>query len=159
MWDGLGSTQKNCQIMVCLSYHDNAFLCSRALHIVNKFNSSSPYKLLESFFRSQEEFYNKATFNLSKASVVAYVAKFAANAVGNTLYAKIKAGFSDSTTDSATTYSFMYGCLKGVYGTPFFFVNGFPLPNAGSALAYKDWRVIIDPLVAEAETSRVQPSQ
>ncbi|XP_019153337.1 PREDICTED: uncharacterized protein LOC109149793 [Ipomoea nil] len=141
-----------------LPYHDNAFLCSRALHIVNKFNSSSPYKLLESFFGSQKEFYNKATFNLSRASVVAYVARFAANTVGNTLYDEIKAGFSDSTTDHATRYSFKYGCLKGVYGTPFFFVNGFPLPDAGSALAYEDWRSIIDPLVAEAETRRVQPS-
>lgn len=43
---------------------------------------------------------------MSRASVVAYVAKFAANSVGNTLYDEIKAGFSDSTTDQATRYSF-----------------------------------------------------
>lgn len=41
-----------------------------------------------------------------------------------------------------------YGCVKGVYGTPFFFVNGFPLPDAGSPLDYKTWRNILDPLIS-----------
>lgn len=40
-----------------------------------------------------------------------------------------------------------YGCLREVYGTPFFFVNGFPLPDAGSALDYTEWRKVIDPLL------------
>lgn len=40
-----------------------------------------------------------------------------------------------------------YGCIKGVYGTPFFFVNGFPLADDGSTLDYNKWRKIIHPLL------------
>ncbi|KAL6506678.1 hypothetical protein OROHE_022510 [Orobanche hederae] len=43
----------------------------------------------------------------------------------------------------------MFGCLRGVYGTPFFFVNGFPLQDAGSALDYDGWRKVLDPLVGK----------
>ncbi|KAK4374305.1 hypothetical protein RND71_004982 [Anisodus tanguticus] len=133
-----------------LPYHDNAFICSRALHIVNKLNTSSTYRLLESFFDQQDKFYNKATFDLSKASVVEKVARFTSNAIGNLNYAAVKAGFTDPKTDQATRISFKYGCVKGVYGAPFFFVNGFPLPGAGSPLDYKAWRNILDPLFSPA---------
>lgn len=139
-----------------LPYHDNSFLCSRALHIVNNLNASATYKLLEYFFDSQEELYNKATFNLSRKSVVAKVSTIVAKVIGSSSYEEIKSGFSNPTSDHATRFSFKYGCLKGVYGTPFFFVNGFPLPDAGSALTYEDWKGIIDPLVRELETE-VQP--
>ncbi|XP_009772419.1 uncharacterized protein [Nicotiana sylvestris] len=133
-----------------LPYHDNAFISSRALHIINELNTSATYRLLESFFGQQEKFYGKATFNMSKASVVDKITKFTSNAVGNSNYAAIKAGFTDPKTDQATRISFKYGCVKGVYGTPFFFVNGFPLPDAGSPLDYKAWRNILDPLVSPA---------
>lgn len=39
--------------LVCCSYHDNAYLCSRALHIVDQLNISATYKLLEAFFQQQ----------------------------------------------------------------------------------------------------------
>ncbi|KAM3289480.1 hypothetical protein P3S67_017768 [Capsicum chacoense] len=133
-----------------LPYHDNAFISSRALHIIDKLDAFATYRLLESFFDQQDKFYGKATFNLSKASVVDEIAKFTSNAIGNSNYAAIKAGFTDPKTDHATRISFKYGCVKGVYGTPFFFVNGFPLPDAGSALDYKGWRKIIDPLFSPA---------
>lgn len=42
-----------------------------------------------------------------------------------------------------------YGCSRGVYGAPFFFVNGFLLPDAGSALDFATWKNIIDPLLAK----------
>ena len=35
------------------SYHDNAFVASRPLHIVNKLNPSATFDLLEGFFESQ----------------------------------------------------------------------------------------------------------
>ncbi|RAL40409.1 hypothetical protein DM860_006479 [Cuscuta australis] len=135
-----------------LPYHDNSFLCSRALHIVNNLNASATYKLLEYFFDSQEELYNKATFNLSREAVVAQVSRIAAQAVGLSSFDEIESGFSDPTSDRATRFSFKYGCIKGVYGTPFFFVNGFPLPDAGSALTFEDWERIINPLVSEPKT-------
>lgn len=40
-----------------------------------------------------------------------------------------------------------YGCTRGVAGAPFFFVNGFLLPDAGSALDLETWKSIISPLV------------
>ena len=39
--------------MFCCRYHDNAFITSRALHIVNDLNSSATYPLLEAFFKYQ----------------------------------------------------------------------------------------------------------
>lgn len=54
----------------------------------------------------QEKFYGKATFNMSKASVVDKITKFTSNAVGNSNYAAIKAGFTDPKTDQATRISF-----------------------------------------------------
>lgn len=40
-----------------------------------------------------------------------------------------------------------YGASRGVYGTPFFFVNGFLLPDGGSTIDFNGWKKIIDPLI------------
>lgn len=136
-----------------LPYHDNAFATSRALHITNKLNNSATYHVLEAFFHHQEQFYGKATFNKSRDVVVDQIAEFTAKALGSSSYSAIKSGFNNTNTDHATRVAFKYGCLRGVYGTPFFFVNGFPLPDAGSALNYKGWREVLDPLVSKQGTS------
>lgn len=62
------------------------------------------YKLNGLF--QQEKFYNDRTFNLSKASVVKITTKFAAQAVGNSFYSAIEAGFKDRNTDLKTRVSF-----------------------------------------------------
>ncbi|CAK9178391.1 unnamed protein product [Ilex paraguariensis] len=132
-----------------LPYHDNAFTTSRALHIVNKLDTSATYDLLELFFKKQEELYNKQTFNMSRESIVKQVTKLAARAVGNSYYSAIEAAFNDRETDLLTRVSFKYGCTRGVYGTPFFFVNGFSLPDADPARDYDGWRSVIDPLIGK----------
>jgi hypothetical protein len=40
-----------------------------------------------------------------------------------------------------------FGASRGVYGTPFFFVNGFLLPDGGSTIDFNGWKKIIDPLI------------
>lgn len=40
-----------------------------------------------------------------------------------------------------------YATSRGVSGTPFFYVNGFLLPDTGSAIDYNTWRKVIDPLI------------
>ncbi|XAR64220.1 hypothetical protein NMG60_11024479 [Bertholletia excelsa] len=137
-----------------LPYHDNSFFASRALHIVNKLKSSATYDLLELFFKNQEAFYNKPTFNMSRASIVEGIVKLATESVGDSYDSAIEAGFTDRKTDLLTRVSFKYGCTRGVFGTPFFFVNGFPLPDAGSAIDYSGWRRIIDPLIREQSMER-----
>ncbi|KAL1809324.1 hypothetical protein DCAR_0728850 [Daucus carota subsp. sativus] len=137
-----------------LPYHDNAFITSRALHVVDKINSSATFGLLEKFFENQERFYNAQTFNWSRASVVDLVAKFAAKATGLSNKSAIQAGFEDSTTDQATRISFKYGCSRGVFGAPVFFVNGFVLPNQGTPVDYETWRSIIDPLLDKKGITR-----
>ncbi|KAH6782752.1 Thioredoxin superfamily protein [Perilla frutescens var. frutescens] len=134
-----------------LPYHDNAFGTSRALHITNKLKTSATYHVLEAFFHHQEQFYGKATFNKSRAVVVDQIVDFTAKLLGSSYHSAIKSGFNDTSTDHATRVAFKYGCIRGVYGTPFFFVNGFPLPDAGSALDYEGWRKVIDPLVGKKE--------
>ncbi|KAF3655055.1 hypothetical protein FXO37_16142 [Capsicum annuum] len=65
----------------------------------------------------QDKFYNQATFNLSKASGVDKVAKFTPNAIGNSNYAAVKAGFTVPKTDQTTRTSFksyrFFNALKG----------------------------------------------
>ncbi|TKY75277.1 Thioredoxin fold [Spatholobus suberectus] len=130
-----------------LPYHDNSFVASRALHIVNTLNSSATFPLLEWFFKHQEKFYGAQTRNLSRASIVEEIVKSATIVVGSSHYNAIKNGFNDTKTDYQTRVSFKYAASRGVYGTPFFYVNGFSLPDTGSAIDYKTWRKVIDPLV------------
>ncbi|KAL0919846.1 hypothetical protein M5K25_011970 [Dendrobium thyrsiflorum] len=130
-----------------LPYHDNSFVACRALHIANMLNVSATYPLLELFFKYQEKYYNGPTKNLSRESIVDDISILGAEAVGNSLLPAFQDGFINPHSDSATRTSFKYGCTRGVFGTPFFFVNGFLLPNAGSALDYETWKSIIDPLL------------
>ncbi|KAL3736621.1 hypothetical protein ACJRO7_025548 [Eucalyptus globulus] len=131
-----------------LPYHDNAFVASRALHIVNALNTSATFQLLEMFFKQQETFYNDQTKNMSRAAIVKSVVIFASQVVGNSHYSSIASGFNDRQTDLKTRVSFKYSTSKGVSATPSFFLNGFLLPNAGSPIDYNKWRSFIDPLIA-----------
>ncbi|KMS99600.1 hypothetical protein BVRB_1g022470 [Beta vulgaris subsp. vulgaris] len=131
-----------------LPYHDNAFVSSRALHIVNELNSSATYPLWESFFKDQEKFYNQKTSNMTRVEILDHIVNFTTKSVGHAYYSAVKSGFSDRKTNLKTRVSFKYGCSRGVYGTPAFFVNGFPLPDVGSSIDYNGWRKIIDPLVS-----------
>lgn len=42
-----------CQKIESCRYHDNAYVTSRALHIVNTFNANATFSLLEGFFKHQ----------------------------------------------------------------------------------------------------------
>ncbi|KAL2468210.1 Thioredoxin superfamily protein [Forsythia ovata] len=154
-WPGLKQTLQHYGSRVTLlvhtfplPYHDNAFVSSRALHIINKLNTSATYGLLEEFFQHQEKFYGVATVNMSRANVNEKIINFVTKAVGTSYYSAIRSGFTNSKTDRATRIAFKYGCSRGVYGTPIFFVNGIALPYKDSPLDYKGWKGIIDPLLA-----------
>ncbi|KAL9276381.1 hypothetical protein ACSQ67_026077 [Phaseolus vulgaris] len=136
-----------------LPYHDNAFVTSRALHIVSNLNASATFPLLEWFFKHQEKFYGAHTRNLSRASIVEEVVKSATQVLGSSYYNAIKNAFNDTNTDYQTRVSFKYAASRGVYGTPFFYVNGFLLPDTGAAIDYKAWRKVIDPLVSTKKRS------
>ncbi|KAF8022662.1 hypothetical protein BT93_F0240 [Corymbia citriodora subsp. variegata] len=131
-----------------LPYHDNAYVASRALNIVNMLNTSATFPLLELFFKEQVKFYNAQTLNMSKASVVSYIANFATQVVANSLKSAVVSGFENTQTDLKTRVSFKYSASRGVFGTPTFFVNGFSLSDSDSTIDYDGWRSIIDPLIA-----------
>ncbi|KAJ1693049.1 hypothetical protein LUZ63_009747 [Rhynchospora breviuscula] len=130
-----------------LPFHNNAYLACRALHIANKLNSSSTYDLLELFFKYQEKYYNGPTASASRTEIQKDMSKLGAFALGNSFLADFENGFQDSSTDAAARISYRYGSSRGVYGAPFFFVNGFLLPGAGSPLSYTQWINILQPLV------------
>ncbi|KAK1406636.1 hypothetical protein QVD17_42115 [Tagetes erecta] len=130
-----------------LPYHDNAFVTSQALHIVNELNTSAAYHLMSAFFKHQERFYGAQTSNLSREVVLDEVIDFATSTLGNSMQSAIKSGFNDSRTNIKTRVSFKYGCSRGVYGMPFFFVNGFVIPfDDSKPIDYNGWKKIIDPL-------------
>jgi protein-disulfide isomerase len=130
-----------------LPYHDHAFVSSRAIHIVNNINSSATFEILEWFFKHQEKFYNAQTLNLSRAFVVNEIVKSAAEVLGHSYYGAVESGFNDRKTDLKTRVSFKYSALRGVYGTPTFFINGFVLPDAGSSVDFSGWKTVIDQLI------------
>ncbi|KAF4388456.1 hypothetical protein F8388_012433, partial [Cannabis sativa] len=136
-----------------LPYHDNAFVASRALHIVNGIsNHHYTFKLLEWFFKYQEKFYNAQTRNLTRTEVVNEIVKSATQVVGSSYLGTLESGFNDRKTDLKTRVSFKYSAARGVYGTPTFFINGFQLPDAGSPLDFNGWKTIIDPLIGNKTT-------
>ncbi|ONM57346.1 Thioredoxin superfamily protein [Zea mays] len=49
----------------------------------------------------------------------------------------------------AAKLTLKYGCTRGVFGAPFFFVNGFLEPGGGSPIDYSTWIGILDPLVSQ----------
>lgn len=51
-----------------------------------------------------------------------------------------------------------YAALRGVYGTPFFYVNGFLLPDTGAAINYSTWRKVIDPLIGAKKSIKKEES-
>ncbi|KAM0972680.1 hypothetical protein ACFX13_016365 [Malus domestica] len=130
-----------------LPYHDNAFVSSRALHIVNQLKKSATFPLLDWFFKNQERYYNAQTRNISRAAVVNDIVNSATQVIGNSYHSALESGFNDRKTDLKTRVSFKYSTSRGVYGTPTFFVNGFVLPGSGSTLDLNGWKKVIDPLV------------
>lgn len=130
-----------------LPYHNNAFVASRSLHIVNSLNSSATFPLLEHFFKYQMQFYNAQTQNFSKVFITEKIVEFATEVVGSSYYEDIKSAFNDTKTDLKTRVSFKYGASRGVYGTPFFYVNGFLLSDTGTTIDFNGWKKIIDPLL------------
>ncbi|KAL6650463.1 hypothetical protein ACP70R_009388 [Stipagrostis hirtigluma subsp. patula] len=133
-----------------LPYHSNAFIACRSVHTVNKLNPAFVYPLLERFFKYQEGYYNQPTYSKSGATVVEEVTNnVVAPIIGEANLGAYKAGFNDSQSDQAVRISFKNGCARGVTGTPYFFVNGIPLSDSGSALDYNTWISILDPLVGK----------
>ncbi|KAJ4962708.1 hypothetical protein NE237_022647 [Protea cynaroides] len=112
-----------------------------------------PQLSLVMWILKQEKYYNQHTYNMSRASVVDHTVRFVTKAVGAEFLSAVKSGFNDRNSDLATRDSFKYGCSRGVTSTPFFIVNGFPLPNAGLAVDYEGWRSIIDPLINKQRQS------
>ncbi|KAF8109104.1 hypothetical protein N665_0102s0013 [Sinapis alba] len=130
-----------------LPYHDNAYVTSRALHIVNTFNANATFGLLEGFFNHQALFYSAKTQLLTRPEVVGRIVKLGTATLGNSYRHVLKSGFNDTQSERATRVSFKYSASRGVYGTPTFYVNGFLLPDAASPSDFRGWKKIIDSLV------------
>ncbi|KAJ0969853.1 hypothetical protein J5N97_022730 [Dioscorea zingiberensis] len=85
---------------------------------------------------------------MSEASIISHMAKLTARTIGEDSLPSFLSAFKDhDQMNYAARISFKYGCLRGVTGTPFFFVNGFPLPEWGTPLNYTKWASIFDSLV------------
>ncbi|EOA38448.1 hypothetical protein CARUB_v10010092mg, partial [Capsella rubella] len=137
--------------LIPLPFHDNAFVASRALHIVDTLNANATFNLLEGIFKHQALFYNSQTQLMSRPAVVDKLIELGTVTLGNSYHSPLKSGFSNSKSDLATRISFKYSVSRGVSATPTFYVNGFELPGAGSPKDYEGWRDTIDPLVKPHE--------
>lgn len=90
-----------------LPYHDNSFASCRALHIVNKLNSTSAtYSMMELFFDHQEELDNTETYKMSRESVIDRIINLVVNVIGNSSLPAVESSFNDIHTDLLTRFSF-----------------------------------------------------
>ncbi|KAJ4883881.1 Thioredoxin superfamily protein [Raphanus sativus] len=137
-----------------LPYHDNAYVTSRALHIVNTFNANATFSLLEGFFKHQAMFYGAKTQLLTRPQVVGRIVNLVTATLGNSYHHLLKSGFNDTKSERATRVSFKYSASRGVYGTPTFYVNGFKLADDDSPSDFGGWKKIIDPLVQPHKVER-----
>ncbi|CAH2036742.1 unnamed protein product [Thlaspi arvense] len=137
--------------LIPLPFHDNAFVVSRALHIVNTLNANATFSLLDGIFKHQALFYNSQTQLMSRPAVVDKIVKLGTVTLGSSYHSPLESGFSSSKSDLATRVSFKYSVSRGVSSTPTFYVNGFELPGAGSPMDFEGWRNTIDPLVKPQE--------
>ncbi|KAH7352141.1 hypothetical protein KP509_19G031900 [Ceratopteris richardii] len=134
-----------------LPYHHNAFFACRAMHIINKLNSTLTYPLLELFFENQDSFSTSGTIEETPSSVIERIVELATNSFSNLVSSgfesDFKAGFSDPGMDMMTRISFKFGCSRVVVGTPYFFVNGIPVYDADSSWNFIQWAELIEPLI------------
>ncbi|GAB2232492.1 hypothetical protein Drorol1_Dr00011529 [Drosera rotundifolia] len=134
-----------------LPYHDNSFVTSRALHIVNELNSSATFPLLEEFFKEQEKYYAINTEDKTKRAIVKEVINTVVRVIGKKYYSKVKSAFDDRGTDLKTRAAFKNGASRRVSGTPTFFINGCMNKNAIDITDINGWRRILDPLFSSSK--------
>uniref|UniRef100_A0A803MWW9 Thioredoxin-like fold domain-containing protein n=1 Tax=Chenopodium quinoa TaxID=63459 RepID=A0A803MWW9_CHEQI len=103
--------------------------------------------MLAAGFSRLEQFYNEKTSNWTRNEAVDHIVDFVTKTIGEKYKSDLIYGLNDPNTDQKTRVSFKYASSWGVIGTPSFFVNGFALPDEGSAIDYKAWMKVIDPLV------------
>jgi len=139
-----------------LPYHTNAFVAAQGLHVIANVtmrNLDKIYQYATYVFKDQAMWYNAATSKMTMPEVVdsfgTYVEK-----MGLIPKDKFMMGMMSDDINDETRISWKYTCSRGVVGTPTFFINGVAT-SASDSWSLADWKSVIDPILASAESVKV----
>lgn len=134
-----------------LPYHQQGFIVSKAVNLVNRYSPVSVFKFMNHVIRNQRSIYNSATEDKTYVQVINLVEKWVTESTSVTP-AQFKEGMSMQTSSGKaiemnTRYMFKYCAIHGVSGTPQYKINGIDVMGLDSI---EEWRGALDPLVAAA---------
>ncbi|XP_064613301.1 uncharacterized protein LOC135477077 [Liolophura sinensis] len=148
--DHYGGSVRIAAIPFPLPYHRNAFLAAKGIHVVNNLTNGDMDKVylwMANVFQYQAKFGEALNYNLPENDTVGQFSAIA------TTMGLSGATFEDLLTNNSdldfnTRIEWKYACTRGVAGTPWFTINGVPVP-ADASWSVSDWIKVIDPLLAQ----------
>jgi ADP-heptose:LPS heptosyltransferase len=110
---------------------------------VYKHNPDGVWKYITAAFKDQTLFFNAATRNVTREQVWSILGDIAQKSG-----ALDKQTFIAAYTESSEPIrnAWKYGVLRGVYGTPYFFVNGVSF-SADPSWTLEQWTQLLDPVI------------
>ena len=114
------------------------------MYAVNSLDSSKAWKMIETVFARQADFYNLAWFTHSRSELFSLLSTYAASlGVDQTAF---MAQMNNGTLSSAVGASVAFGISRNVHFTPTFYVNGVFAEQCDSTWSLQQWMQFLDPL-------------
>jgi len=133
-----------------LPYHQQAFILAKAAQVVNYYGTTNAiFTFMDTAYALQSQIYNSATSDMTYNQVVQMVAPWATKDTGVTSDDYF-IGMNSSTSDGGTIemsarYMWKYSCLKDIFATPLYLINGVEVEGLDTL---EDWKSALDPLLA-----------
>lgn len=126
-----------------LPYHRNAFLASKAAHVVGESGSASYFSYAALLWQNLDELSGDRADNLNVTSVINRLGELASKWVAPS---EFLTAMQNPAFEAGARIAWKYACSRGIYGTPTYYLNGVYL-SASPAWTRTHWRKVIDPLL------------
>jgi protein-disulfide isomerase len=127
-----------------LPYHRNAFMSTQAAYVVNHHCPQSFYEFIKVSYRNLEDLTDISTMDLNANQVAKLI-------VGNAKLSKCKHENFETDLQPVSLFSsearsaWKFGASRGVFGTPFVFVNG--VSDTNRSYSAEEWKNLIESLL------------
>eukprot|EP00597_Dinobryon_sp_UTEXLB2267_P017976 CAMPEP_0201104706 /NCGR_PEP_ID=MMETSP0812-20130820/40727_1 /ASSEMBLY_ACC=CAM_ASM_000668 /TAXON_ID=98059 /ORGANISM="Dinobryon sp., Strain UTEXLB2267" /LENGTH=197 /DNA_ID=CAMNT_0047364065 /DNA_START=17 /DNA_END=610 /DNA_ORIENTATION=+ len=133
-----------------LPYHQQAFILAKAAQVVNYYGAKSAiFTFMDTAYALQPQIYNSATSDMTYNQVVRMVSNWATKDTGvstDDYFIGMNSSTSiGSTIEMSTRYMWKYSCLKDIFATPLYIINGVEVEGLDT---FEDWKSALDPLLA-----------
>ncbi|XP_006821614.1 uncharacterized protein LOC102806998 [Saccoglossus kowalevskii] len=127
-----------------LPYHRGAFISHQALRAVDQLDSSRTVEYIHLLFENQYRI-NGSPANVSEAELFVILTELAT--VLGIPEEDFVTEFGKPMTDVRCRFEMKMANTRGVYGSPWFFLNGMTVVEYFPVWTFDDWKAIIDPLL------------